>query len=208
MFAGQAWHLNELSKYRPFEQGSARYAFNCPATVLHADAPAGTYSCTWCTAKPLGRCNTPNKKRATQQNSRSAYMCEPLWASALPSHPFSTPLHNPPHDAQQVRQSTVRTALPCKCVSHTPIVRHRMLQMMCSNQKAKHAGGAAAIRHQHFQDQCQQSRARQSRHQYHSVSAEHCQHTNDEAALRRKEGAMIYAATTQQRVHVRSSRRR
>lgn len=39
VFAGQAWQLNELSRYWPFEQGSARYAFNVPTAVLHADAP-------------------------------------------------------------------------------------------------------------------------------------------------------------------------
>ena len=95
VFAGQARQFAELSLYWPLEQvrASGRYAFNFPAAVLHADA-LRRCSCTWCTANPLGRCNTHTNKKATQQNSRSAYMCEPLRASALLTHPFSTPLHN------------------------------------------------------------------------------------------------------------------
>ena len=60
--------------------------------------------------------------------------------------PYPPILHSftqPPHDAQHVQQSTIRTDPDCKGVSSpTPIVRHRMLQMMCLNQKGKHAGAA------------------------------------------------------------------
>lgn len=90
VFAGQAWQFAELSMYWPFEQGeAARYAFNFPAAVLHADAPAGTYSCTWCTVNPLGRCSTNKKKRATQQTA-GQYTCASHCGLALP-----LPTHSP-----------------------------------------------------------------------------------------------------------------
>lgn len=196
VFAGQAWQLNELSLYWPFEQVSAsRCAFNCLTAVLHADAPAGTYSCTWCTANPLGRCNTHKKKGNTTKQPVSIH----VRATVGQRSPYPPILHSftqPPHDAQHVQQSTVRTVLLCKCVSHIPIVRHRMLQKMCLNQKAKHADAAndpasasivrisvMASSLSEAKQWSQRTHAHQSRRQHRNVSAERSQHTNNETPL-------------------------
>lgn len=184
VFAGQAWQLNELSMYWPFEQGSARCAFNFPAAVLHADAPAGKYGCTWCTANPLGRCNTPKKKGQYNKQPVSIH----VRATVSQRSPYPPILHSftqPPHDAQHDQQSTARTAPPCKeDGSHTPIVRHRMLQMMCPNQKPKHAVAAndpasasivrisdVASSSPEAKQWSQRTRAHQSRRQHHNMSA-------------------------------------